>query len=292
MKRACFELIGFALMSLWGCSDRNLSLDEEMGGIQPGDETDDAVTRWSCLANEPGYLPFDRAAEGPEATITYVVRVGGTRPDVFVTLLDLKVCTLADVYCSTPLNVPIEGPGGVARFGEIKITLPYGFEGYLQLFADYYQPTHYYFQGPVVGSPDGETTIYGEPIVLSDAPALGETDVGSLLVRTIDCFGSLSDGVRLELLGASASGWVTLNGLMVQNTDGSLTTDASGIAGFSSIPAPATVIVEGVTRVDCDPRMPEEVTCPEERRYGRMATRVQPGVVTIAELRPDYTYGR
>jgi hypothetical protein len=182
------------------------------------------------------------------------------------------------------------------------IDLPYGFDGYLLLTAPDHVPTEYYFQGPLIGTYYGETTIAGEPIVLYDSASLADQlyflgvtpqpDSGFLMVRTRHCYQGLSSGVRLELLGTDASGWVMLNGLMVANLDGSLGTDADGIAGFSNIPAPTTAILEGVTHDDCDPNDPEDVTCLAELRFGRTAVRIRPGSMTITELRPDYGYGR
>lgn len=56
--------------------------------------------------------------------------------------------------------------------------------------------------------------------------------------------------------------------------------------------APQAAIVEGVARVDCEEPMANGAECLDELRYGRMAVLVKPGVLTIANLRPDYSRGR
>lgn len=299
MKRICFRLAGSMLLLLSSCSDRSMSLDDEAGDLGPDLQREALLARWSCLSQEPG----PQAYAGDEwATITYVVPIGSVlSPDVLPAGLAIALCQLNDVVCSAPLALSVNGAFQVPP-GVLALDIPYGFQGYLRLSAPGYVPTAYYFQGPMIGF-DGVAHVIGEPILLYDAQTLGDQlrllvrdplspDGGILTVRAIDCLGRVSDGVRVELVGASAESWVELNGLMVLNYDGSLTTDVSGIAGFVNVPAPTTTIVEGVAPGDCGANDTTDGECSAEQRYGRMAVRVQPGMVTIAELRPDYRYGR
>lgn len=279
-----------------------MSLDDEAGYLGPDLQTEAPQTRWSCLSQEPGLQTYGR---DELAAVTYVVPIGSVlSPTVMPEGLAIALCQINDVVCSAPLtpaiNEALEVPPGV-----LALDIPYGFEGYLMLTAPGYVPTMYYFQGPIIGF-DGAAYVVGEPILLYDAPTLGDqlylllsgveaglsVDAGFLTVRAIDCLGQVSNGVRVELVGASAPGWVELNGLMVLNYDGSLTTDASGIAGFVNQAAPGTMIVEGVAPADCGSNDSPDGACSPEQRYGRMAVRVRPGAMTITELRPDYGYGR
>jgi hypothetical protein len=300
MKKTYLGLVGSTLLLLASCSDRSMTLDDESdalglnGGDPPLQETP-----WGCLSQEKEPLPY---AADPSLPITYVLHIGSVlAPNVMPPELDIRLCALNDVFCSAPqtpsITMPVSGRPDV-----LGLELPYGFEGHLLLIAPGYVPTAYYFLGPMIGGADGSSFVVGESILLYDAPTLDEQlnlllgdqlvrEGGLLTVRAIDCLGQLSDGVRVELLGTDAQAWVELNGLMVRNDDGSLTTDTSGIAGFVNLPASAT-IVEGVAPDDCDASDTSDGACLAAQRYGRMAVRVQPGVMTIAELRPDYRFGR
>jgi hypothetical protein len=286
-----------ALVLLAGCSARSLELDGEVvrQRLEPDGGVDDG--RWDCLdALEP--LP---GIEPPPPGIAYIVQIfDSLQPDRAPRSLRVDVCLLSDYNCAQPLPITVSEPDPMRP--ELKmVVLPYGFEGYLRLAAPGYLQTEYYWLGPMVGV-DGSQVVFGEPIVMRAISELDQqfaalgypraADRGLVTLRTIDCRGALADGVHVQLLNTSQGvPWVQRSGVLVSSPDSPLTTDASGLAGFYELLV-GNIVFEGVATRSCSSRPMGDVDCNEAPTFGRNALTVRANTMSIAEVRPNYTYGR
>jgi hypothetical protein len=244
---------------------------------------------WSCLGQD------ERAPVSTPGVdrVTYVASVlDFGNPALSPPGIDLGICQLADVYCAAPLPVSMTVLASMSmsaffpRPSAWAIELPLLFEGYINLTAPGYVPAQYFFGGPMVAGAGGEQAVTGEPITMfteNGVPSLFDAvgvvrdpAFGLLLLRTVDCRGQRAPGVQLRLRGAGVP-WVLVNGLPILS-DPPLATDASGTAGFLNVP-PGNLLIEGYVPAG-------------DATYGRTAVRVRPGQITMAEIRPDYGYGR
>jgi hypothetical protein len=209
--------------------------------------------------------------------------------------LTIQVCQINDFNCNNPVPpelVQVRQPDPTRLYINL-LNLPYGFDGYLRMNAPGYIQNEYYFLGPIVGDPDGET-------ILADAigmPRLTTVETffesfgggvqrdptkGLIAMRIFDC-GELqrrrAAGVRLEMLADSSTalGFTILNGQLASASTPPLETDARGVAGFANV-TPAVVALEGVLSGN--------------RRFGYAAVTVRANQLTQADLRPNYFFGR
>jgi hypothetical protein len=222
--------------------------------------------------------------------------------------LDVKVCTVATCdqvlpACDTTLGDPAptqqcaivaQGPAPFLYL----INLPYRLEnGGLRLTAANYVQMNYIFGGPMVGTPEGSTTVVGLTIPLLTEEVrrrvyrqVGLSTVdpnrGTLAVRTLTCARQPNpplpmprppEGQRArdilvtaeQAAEAPAVSWSLSNGN--QFTDDRLVTDARGVAGILNV-EPSAIIVKAVL--------------PNGDEYGETTLPVVENVVTLAELRP------
>jgi hypothetical protein len=238
---------------------------------------------WTCLAETP-------TAPAPIATrppITYVVPIVDfanppTRPDGLV----ITVCQLNDQECANPVPasvtaVPNQPPAVVA------ITVPYGFEGYFRMTATAYVPTEYIWGGPMLGTPDGSTTVQGIAIpmlrettmdgLFNDLLRTRDTTAGVLAIRTIGCDGKSAADVDVKMdEPARGFGYTLINNTPVAS-DPPSPTDSRGVAGYANV-SPGTASLRGYV---------------DDTNIGRTAFRVRANYLTVGEVRNDAGfYGR
>jgi hypothetical protein len=268
------------------CSDRNIDLESDPSLVASGDAamTDDTIVAdpaWSCLGEA---RPYPTPNPQP-AVVVYDTTFGSfVNPAEPPGDLALRVCLLSDAYCSSPLQEVTSPVRGAIL---MPLELPFGFHGYLRLDAPAYASAEYYLGGPMLGDSLGEPMVRGEPIAMLDFNDISslfaaggltaDPLLGMVVLRAVDCEGRRAPGVQLSV-GAGDVPWVLVNGLPVFSEAPRLSTDASGIAGFVNLP-PGNLLIEGhITATGAT--------------YGTTALRVKAGTITMAEVRPDYVYGR
>lgn len=264
------------------CTGRNIDLESSPdagdGAVLNGDIVDPA---WGCLGGARAHPTPDP----PPAVVAYDTSFGSfANPAQSPRLLALSVCWLADMDCASPVQQVM---GSLPQPIRMPLELPFGFQGYLRLESPDHAPAEYYLGGPMLGDALGESSVRGEPIALLDSDDLRslsaaggpplDTSLGLLLLRAVDCQGRRAAGVQLSL-SAGGVPWVLVNGLPVFSEDPRLSTDASGLVGFVNVPL-GNLLIEG--------HIPATGA-----RFGATALRVRAGSVTMAEIRPDYVYGR
>lgn len=293
MKRTWQRLTYAAFALLCSCGDRSLLLDGEVSAepLEPDPEII-ARMRWSCLPQDsPGALP---EIDPPPAAIAYVVPiVDAQQPESPVDGLSIQVCQIGDAGCIAPVPVVLSTPNPDLPY-VYQINMPYALDAYLRLAAPGRVPTEYYFQGPLVGSPDGSTLVIGETIAMDRVDAFAQTlalldttpEEGLLMLRVTDCTARPADGARLKLLSNEGVPWVMRDGTVVRDDD-ELATDSSGVAGFAAL-VPGVYAVGGILQSDCVDGQPD---C-TPRRFGQAIARIRAGTVTITTLSPNAFYGR
>jgi hypothetical protein len=176
--------------------------------------------------------------------------------------------------------------------------LPYSFDnGYFKVTAPDYAEMHYILGGPMIGTPEGSTVVYGLGIpLLKEAARVGayrdcggklvDPMRGTLALRTLDCqrdttplapgvlIGRRAPEVRVEAVPEpppNACAW-SLSDANVFSRD-SLQTDGRGVAGFLDAPVGSMVVLA-------------QAPVPDGAYPARApALRVRANVITLAELR-------
>lgn len=293
----CFATAMAALSSATaGCSDKGPSgTPAEMALDASTIETSvPADPAWACLGH-----PSLRVGQ-PEQPVTYVLPVidfdaQPTNPQP-VPGLNIFLCA------TTPCPGPSPSPPGVTIVNPdsnapylYAIVVPYGFaNARLRLRAPGYVPVEYDLGGPLVGPPEGGYMVKGLPISmirletmsalfqdigLEESPS---PDKGILAVRTLNCLrtdtspptGVRAAGVRLQMLDAlspSALPWTLfINNIATRTT----TTDARGVMGLANV-EPAAYTLQGIAPFGG----------PDGTPYGTTAVRIEPGTITVVEIR-------
>jgi hypothetical protein len=177
-----------------------------------------------------------------------------------------RACSRLDVLCEAPLATAAgDGAGG------LRLRLPQGFSGFIEITSPTSVPSLYFPSQPVDG--DGFETL--SVISASSLRALAETSgivldavYGHLLARAFDCDGAAAAGVRISNgdLGAAFS----FDGGLPRF--GSNVTSSDGIAGYVNV-EPGLVFVEGRAVV-------------EERLCGAASLVVRSGWLTYGDIEP------
>lgn len=199
------------------------------GGAPPAEDP-----KWDCL---DGSEPPSAVALRPTVTFTLGLNdpsTGGAPPGA-----TLRACNRFDLECAAPVAGPLElGPDN--RF---HLPLPQSFAGYIELTSPAIIPALYVFSRPLM------TDVEDEFIVVSLATAQGlaasssvqlDTMLGLVAVRTRDCQGELSSGVRFSN-DRGGTPFAFVDGLPVVGYD---ETNEEGLGGFLNVPL-GTVVVQG-----------------------------------------------
>lgn len=266
-----------ALLANSSCSDLDDRLDTYRDRIGEGGAPP-TTDEWDCLDDTPPAAPAM-----PLPGVAYVVPVVDfANPPTPIPGLKIKVCQTGDRDCAIPVKSSVTQPDPMRPF-LYRVDLPYGFDGYLDLSAENYIGTEYYFGGIVVGGQDGQASITGEAIppptlVTADnlvkdlARSVRDPDKGILAVRTIDCNGKRAAGVTVRLKENldDALAYTLIRNLPVFAVP-PRPTDSRGVAGFVNV-RDGTVEVEGVL--------------PDGRTYGSVPVRARANKLTVVEVRP------
>jgi hypothetical protein len=176
-----------------------------------------------------------------------------------------RVCAIYDVSCDVPVQMPALSPTG-----ELAITLPETFQGYLQLSSPDHV-AHVVMLDPVATT-DEQIEVLSEPLLTGIAKQAGMTydpAQGTVLLRTVDCARALTAGESVSLSPSPGQTAYFTDGL--PSTSGTAT-DATGVAMVLNV-AP------GLTTVSATLASNAQV----------VATRkglVRPNTITIVDVAP------
>ena len=275
-------------------------------GEGPGDDVPTIdLQAWACL--DTGITMPPPMPRRIQYRVNIVDFDSQTTNPIIVPNLSVEVCTTASCDRVLPACEPGTMPTPTQQCSTITqgqlpfiyiIDLPYQLDnGGLKLTAPGYAQMNYVFGGPMVGTPEGDSTVVGLTIPLLTIEArerayqqVGVDTVdptrGTLAIRTLSCLretpnaaaGTPPQGQRTpditvatdsDAVDEAAEGWSLSNGN--QFTPGSLVTDGRGVAGFLNA-QPRSIRVRAVL---ANGEVAVESTLP-----------VLPDVITLAELRP------
>jgi len=258
--------VALCVLSASACTELESGSDllEMQPGLLSGTGAAAAVSdpKWACL---DGAEPPSAVALRPMVTFSLGLNDPSTRsapPDA-----SIRACNRFDLQCSTP----VLGPLGMSADELFHLSLPQGFDGFLEITSPAIIPALYVFSRPL------QTDVQDEFIVVSLATARGLAASGSvqldpmlglMAVRTRDCLGEISAGVRFSNdKGGTAFAFV--DGLPVVGYD---ETNDEGLGGFVNVPL-GTVVVQG-----------QEAT--SGRVSGTATVLLRAGWIAIVELDP------
>jgi hypothetical protein len=270
----------------------------ETGTIMPAE--------WQCLVAED-VVPPRPATPG---RVTYIFPVVDFDSDplqpvpLLVPGVELTVCTNA------ACTVPAGPPDVIIQQDQMRpfvwaINMPYGLGAFsIRAQADGYVNTDYYVGGPMVGTPEGTTTVVALPLpmpkvssvdnLLSNIglPPLGPTSaVGILALRTLNCNrpqslvpgtnqGARAEGVRVELVTNDPNlepvPWVLTTGNQASRDLDA--TDGRGVAGFANL-SPRNYTVRGIAPAPVDSEMGTEIGAKPA------SATVRANTITLVEVR-------
>ncbi len=216
---------------------------------------------WWCLAETPAprAVPLRRSV-----VLTLAVADIASREEPEGLLA--RACSRLDVLCEAPL-ASASGDGT----GALRLALPQGFSGFIELTSATSVPSLYFPSQPLDG--DGFETL--SVISATNLRALAETSgmvldasSGHLLARAFDCDGAAAAGVSISN-GELGSPFSFEGGLP---RFGSSVTSSDGIAGYVNL-EPGLVFVEGHALV-------------AERACGAASVVVRGGWLTYGDIEP------
>jgi hypothetical protein len=263
---------------------------------QPPTMTTDPL--WACL-NHP--IPLI-APDAAPPTATYVAAIVDfySQPKLLKAIPTLTVDVCADPTCVSPITdrVTITHPGAPFVW---SFEMPYMVNVFLRTKAEGYVDFNYVLGGPLIGTPNGATTIQGLVIPPITEMALDElytqvnagprdTSKGILAVRTLNCYQgtdgspdqalSRGEGVQLQVTQLSknappappAVGWaLSFNNKARPAVDNVLPlTDSRGVVGYFQL-EPGNYGVKAIA--------------PTGATLADTIWTVYPNVVTLAEAR-------
>ena len=191
---------------------------------------------WSCLVVPPELPPV---SQGPRVifSMPIVESISMMPPPT----LQVRGCSLLDSNCDNPVTEPV----GPTEEGLVNVSLPVGFEGFLEIRSDDTAPALFFLHEPLqrdtMAAPLPLISATGLAVLAAnnDATLDFEHD-GLVVIRAYDCLGQSAAGVEL---GSDGDGRVFMfvEGLPRVGVE---VTDMDGLGGFMNV-APGFVHVTG-----------------------------------------------
>jgi hypothetical protein len=226
-----------ALAQSAGCVGLKPGSEEAPSGNDPQFEAlslDDP--QWSCLSRAPEPL-----APSSQARVTFSMPIVESSSELPPATLQVRACALLDVTCLSPATQPV----GPSEDGLVHVSLPTGFDGFLEIRSDDTVPALFFMHEPV----QRDTLAPPLPLIsglgvaalaANNGAELDLEDGGLVVVRAFDCSGLPADGVRLSS-DTGADVFTFVEGLPRVGLD---VTDVAGLGGFMNVP-PGFVRVSG-----------------------------------------------
>ncbi len=225
-------------LGVMGCTELAPGTDtlafEGLGLNQP-DAAASVDPAWGCLdAPIPGGA--DRLVPNVELTLALVNTVSGAPPEG----LTARACAKLDVDCATPLSPPT----GVAVDGAVHLTVPRGFDGFVEITSPSTVSTMYFLNRELMRN---ATESFGlvSPTALGALASGGSVTLdpalGHMLIRAFDCQGNPASGVQISN-DKGGLPFTFINGLPVPGRD---VTVVDGVGGYVNVPL-GYAVVQGI----------------------------------------------
>ena len=190
---------------------------------------------WSCLTRAPA-LPPPSTGE----LVTFSMPIIESISELPPLTLQVTACQSLDVDCRSPLAAPV----GPSEDGIVHLSLPVGFDGFLEVRSDETTPALFFMHEPL----QRDTVSEALPLI-SDLGLMAlasnngaELDLetsGLIVIRTYDCLGLAAPGVALD----NDSGGEVFSFVDAFPRVGVNVTDAAGLAGFMNVPPGFTRVI-------------------------------------------------
>jgi hypothetical protein len=141
-----------------------------------------------------------------------------------------RACQRIDVSCARP----VAGPVTPAADGQLHLTLPSGFSGFLEITSPGIGPMLYFFGRPLRAFRQ-EVFLALDSVLLDGLETISidtDPELGFIGVRTLDCLGAQSAGVRFSS-DADGVPFASVDGLPILGQD---VTHQEGFGGFLNVP--------------------------------------------------------
>lgn len=222
-------LLSAACTELAPGSDR---LDSAQGQLlEAGSRVD---PRWACLEGPPEATAVALGAQ-PVLTLAAVDIASGVPPQG----LTARACQRLDVDCLTPVVSGVT----LATDGALHLSVPRGFDGFVELTSPVSVSTLYFVNRPMLVDRVESFRLLNPRGLQALAMQGGVTlnpELGHLLIRVFDCEGAPASGVRLSN-DRGGEPFSFVNGLPSTGVD---VTTADGLGGFVNVP-PVLVVLQG-----------------------------------------------
>jgi hypothetical protein len=206
-------------------SDR-LEGDLAASSAAPLDSVGAVAPEWACLAD-----PAPGSATSAASSLEFDFWIINFVTESPLPETSARACQRIDVGCALPVAGPVEA----AADGRLHLTLPSGFSGFLEITAAGISPVLYFFGQPLRASRQDVLMV----LDLATADALSaasnvdvDPELGVIVVRTMDCQGARSAGVRFAN-DAGGLPFAFVDGLPVAGQDVS---HGEGVGGFLNVP--------------------------------------------------------
>jgi hypothetical protein len=190
--------------------------------------TNSLEPRWSCV----GEVTWPEAESKQVTFVVEVVEMLSLKPPEG---LAVKACAKLDITCTAPMSPPVT-PGSDSK---IRLDLPSGFDGYLEMTSFTTVPSYLYIVEPLVESrahPIAVQLLTPATVGLLTAMAgiAADPERGTLVVLARDCSKTAAPGLSFtaEPTDAKVSFFYVSSGLP---THAKQTTDDTGSGGFVNL---------------------------------------------------------
>ncbi len=183
---------------------------------------------WSCLTRAP-VLPPPIATELVTFSMPIVESISGLPP----LTLRVTACQSLDVDCRSPLQPPV----GPSEDGIVHLSLPVGFDGFLEVRSDETTPALFFMHEPLQEDTVAEAlpliSDLGLMALASNNDAKLDLEAhGLIVIRSYDCLGQAAPGVAFD----NDSGGEVFMFVDAFPRVGVNVTDAAGLGGFMNVP--------------------------------------------------------
>jgi hypothetical protein len=211
------------------------TLDQEVRPNLPDASVGDP--RWACLDQPP-----PNSANPLVPTVDLAMQVADTVTNAIPEKLTARACGKRDVYCDTPLAEPVSPSGD----GGLHLSVPQGFDGFLEITSPSTIPTMYFVDRPLMHNTTRSLAIISTLALNGLAMQAGlrlESTLGHVLIYVFDCMGAPASDVQLSN-GAGGLPFIFVDGLPNLGQD---VTSVQGIGGFVNV-TPGYSLLEGRRR--------------------------------------------
>ena len=196
--------------------------------------------RWACLGQPAARPP----ASGGEVAVTMEF-YDSVRTDQAVRGIEVRPCARLDVTCTAPLGAAVASDND----GRATVTVPSGFDGYLEMKGPGVVPGLFFFSPAPTAAATYRIALVTPESFAGLAQAVGaslDPAQGHAFLFALDCartFGTFADGVSYEAepVGDATRAFYLRDRLP---STSATTTDPGGVGGFANLP-PGVVSLRG-----------------------------------------------